>query len=380
MLALTDSGIYCPAGDFYIDPWRAVSRAVVTHAHSDHARPGSTYYLSSKPSEPLVRQRLGQAIDLQGLAYGESIVVGSARVSLHPAGHMLGAAQVRVEVAGRVAVVTGDYKWQSDATTPSIEPLPCHLLICESTFGLPAFRWQPTEQIAAQIDRWWRSNQQAGKASVLFAYAMGKSQRLLSLLQPDTGPIFLHGAILQPTAAYRQSGVALPGTKRISDAPPKFDWSQSMIIAVPSAFGTPWMRRFGDLSTAMASGWMAIRGQRRRRGYDRGFVISDHTDWPGIFRLIDACQPEQVWVTHGFTDVVSRTLRERGIDAMALRTPFEGESADDPVLDEPGKDDQPGNDDEPGPGELGSREPSPEEIATGDGVSRSSEIDGAGSP
>lgn len=339
LLVLNDVGLYCPAGDFYVDPWRPVERAVITHAHSDHARAGSRRYLAAPLSEPLLRARLGIDIDLQTLPYGESLQIGGAKVSLHPAGHIRGSAQVRIEAAGQVAVVTGDYKRGSDPTTESFEPVRCDLLVTESTFGLPVFRWPPAEEVYAEINAWWRANRLAGKASIVYAYAVGKSQRVLAGLDPSIGPIYCHGAVMVGNAGYEQSGASLPPYHRISEVERergknKVAWHEGIIIAPPSAHGTPWMRRFGAVATAMASGWMAIRGTRRRKAMDRGFVLSDHVDWPELLQTIDDVQPKSVWVTHGFASIVARYLHDQGLDAKPLKTQFVGETSDGTDADE----------------------------------------------
>jgi putative mRNA 3-end processing factor len=255
-------------------------------------------------------------------------------VSLHPAGHLLGSAQIRIEVAGRVAVVSGDYKRQPDPTCVPFEVVPCDLFVTESTFGLPVFRWPSPESVFDSIHRWWRENQAAGRTSLMMAYALGKSQRLLAGLDASIGPICLHGAVHGPTQLYRNQGVSLPETFTVSEAAKDFDWSRCLVLAVPSAQGTPWLRRFGEVSTAMASGWMAIRGTRRRRAVDRGFVMSDHVDWPSLLQTVKETSATTVWVTHGFSNVVARYLREHGLspgntlDASPLETQFQGDAED----------------------------------------------------
>lgn len=314
----TAQGLYCPAGDFYIDPRRPVPRAVVTHAHSDHARWGCDRYLAAAPGEQLLRMRMSPEAEFQFLPYGESVTHGGARISFHPAGHILGSAQVRVEVAGQVAVVAGDYKLGPDATCDSWQPIPCHLFVTESTFALPVYRWPDQQRVFDAINRWWRQASEDGKCCVIYGYAVGKSQRLLAGLDPSIGPIYTHGAVEKGVQAYRRSGVALPETRYVGAMPKKQDWSGGIVVAVPSAHGTAWMRRFGRVSSAMASGWMMIRGTRRRRAADRGFVLSDHVDWPTLLEAIELCDPERVWVQHGYADVAARYLREIGRDAVAI--------------------------------------------------------------
>lgn len=327
LLQTTDLGLYCPPGRFYVDPQRPVDRAVVTHAHTDHARWGCRHYLAAAPSEHLLRMRMNDDAEFQFLPYGESVTVHGVDISFHPAGHMLGSAQVRLEHRGKVAVITGDYKLGSDPTCASWQPIPCDLLVTESTFGLPVYRWEDEQTISDSINHWWRTSRDEGKCCVLYGYAVGKSQRLLAGLDPAIGPIFTHGAVEKGNEAYRKTGVALPKTTHVGSIAGKRDWKGAMVVAVPSAHGTPWMQKFGRISTAMASGWMAVRGNRRRRSVDRGFVVSDHVDWPSLMTAVAECDPEQVWVTHGYTAVVARYLQERGRDARAIdsRNRVEGE-------------------------------------------------------
>lgn len=325
LLKLNDCGLFCPHGDFYIDPWKPVERAIITHAHSDHARWGMKRYLCSKEGEKVLRLRVGPAMKIDTIEYGEAIHINGVRVSLHPAGHVLGSSQVRLEHRGQVAVATGDYKTEPDRTCSPFELVKCHLFVTESTFGLPVYRWRPESEIFEQIHAWWQSNQEQGKASLLIGYALGKSQRALSGLDPTVGPIFLHGAVKRVTDAYRQTGIVLPETQQVWEVGKGFDWTKAIIVAPPSVNGTPWLRRFGDHSTAFMSGWMAIRGARRRRAVDRGFVLSDHVDWPALLSAIDATEAERVWVTHGYSQVVVQYLLELGRDAKVLPTRWEGE-------------------------------------------------------
>ncbi|MCA9134867.1 MAG: ligase-associated DNA damage response exonuclease [Planctomycetales bacterium] len=312
LLEYTDAGLYCRQGDFFIDPRRQVQKAVVSHAHSDHARWGCEWYLASSPSRRLLEQRLGPEARIECIEYGQSLTLGGVRISLHPAGHMLGSAQIRLEYRGRVEVVSGDYKLESDPTCSAWEPLRCHLFVTETTFGLPIYQWQPQAEIFQDINAWWRASQAAGKCCVLYGYAIGKSQRLLAGLDPSIGPIYTHGAVEKGTQAYRDSGVELPATTHVSSLQRRPDWQGAMVVAVPSAHGTTWLKRFGPVSTAMASGWMAVRGTRRRRGFDRGFALSDHVDWPSVLQAIDLCDPEEVWATHGYSAAVARYLNEQG--------------------------------------------------------------------
>jgi len=329
-------GLYCPPGDFYIDPWRPVDRAVITHAHADHARTGHTRYLAAAPGEGVLRSRLG-AIDLQLLRYGEAIEHHGVRVSLHPAGHVLGSAQVRLEHGGQVWVASGDYFVAGDEaddanpTCAAFEPVRCDCFITESTFGLPIYRWRPQREIFADIDRWWAANAAVGRPSLLLGYSFGKAQRMLAGVNAQIGPIFVHGAVEPLNRAYREAGVALPATRLVTEAKDKSEFARALIVAPPSVAGSVWTRRFAGTegsSDAFASGWMQLRGARRRRGVDRGFVLSDHADWPGLHRAIRATGCERVIVTHGYEAVMVRWLQQQGLQAGAFRTEYGDEAFD----------------------------------------------------
>ncbi|MFO0957000.1 MAG: ligase-associated DNA damage response exonuclease [Isosphaeraceae bacterium] len=270
---------------------------------------------------------MGQQAVIDAVPYGSAVDLNGVRVSLHPAGHILGSSQVRVEHRGRVMVVSGDYKEEPDATCAAFEPVRCHTFLTESTFGLPIYRWPSQAAVFDEINAWWRSNREAGKASLLFGYALGKAQRLLAGLDPSIGPIYTHGAVEPLNRAYRESGIALPDTTPVSSMPKGTTWAGAMIVAPPSALGSPWMRKFGAASTAFASGWMMIRGTRRRKAVDRGFVLSDHVDWPGLQDAIQATGAERVLVTHGYSAVVARWLNDRGIASEALRTDYRDEES-----------------------------------------------------
>lgn len=316
-------GLYCPQGDFYIDPWQPVERAIITHAHSDHARAGHQHYLAAERGAGVLLSRL-PGIDLRTAAYGERIDLHGVTVSLHPAGHVLGSAQVRIEYRGRVWVASGDYKLEADPTCDPFEPVRCDTFISESTFGLPIYRWEPPQSVFDGIDSWWRHNAAEGRASVLFCYSFGKAQRVLASVDPAIGPIFCHGAVEPLNRAYRDAGVLLPPVRMVSEiaARDKAIFKQALVVAPPSAQGSAWLRRFGDYSDAFASGWMRLRGTRRRRGVDRGFVLSDHADWPGLQSAIQASGAERIIVTHGQVEPMVRWLREQGLQAGAFATQY----------------------------------------------------------
>ncbi|HMN83788.1 MAG TPA: ligase-associated DNA damage response exonuclease [Burkholderiaceae bacterium] len=316
-------GLYCPAGDFHIDPWRPVDRAVITHAHADHARPGHRHYLAHRDSEGILRARLGADLPLQTLAYGQVIDHHGVRLSLHPAGHVLGSSQVRLEHQGRVWGISGDYKLEPHSTCTPFEPVRCDVFVTESTFGLPIYRWPDSAALFREIDDWWRGNAADGRPSVIFGYAFGKAQRILHGVDPSIGPIVVHGAVQTLNEVYREAGVRLPATIKVTD--PGVDARRlagALVVAPPSVQGTPWLRRFKDSADAFASGWMQVRGRRRRRGVDRGFVLSDHADWPGLNRAIAESAAERVIVTHGSVGTLVRWLNEAGIPAESFHTEY----------------------------------------------------------
>ncbi len=333
MVVVRREGLYCVPGQFYIDPWRPVDRAVITHAHADHARTGHGHYLAAAPGAGVLRSRLGE-IHLDTLPYGETVTHNGVTISLHPAGHVLGSAQVRMEHRGEVWVASGDYKVEDDGTCLPFEPVRCDTFITESTFGMPIYRWQPQASIYADINAWWRANAEQGRASVLYCYSFGKAQRILHGIDASIGPIICHGAAEPLNQAYRAEGVALPPTLLAPDVTDKSLFKRALIIAPPAAGGSSWIKRFGDYSDAFASGWMQVRGARRRRGVDRGFVLSDHADWPGLMQAIGACGAPRIIVTHGQIPTMVRWLQQNGLEAGAFDTEYgtEDEREDAPPV------------------------------------------------
>lgn len=326
VLTFTDHGIFCPAGNFHIDPWRPVPRALITHGHSDHARPGMGSYLASEQALPVIRRRLGP-ITAEAIPYGQSRQIGGATVSFHPAGHVPGSAQIKVTVAGETWVVSGDYKTEADGLAEPFEPVPCHTFISECTFGLPVFRWDPQPQVMARIADWWAANAAAGKMSILGAYSFGKAQRLLAGLPPQ-GPILTHGAVEEMTQVLRDQGYPLPATIRVTPDVTRKTHPGALVLAPPSALGSAWANRLGPSDEAFVSGWMAIRGIRRRRAPGAGFVLSDHADWQGLNDAIRATGAERVFVTHGYTTPFRRWLETRGYDAGIVETRFVGDASE----------------------------------------------------
>jgi putative mRNA 3-end processing factor len=333
LITTTDAGLFCAAGGFHIDPWKPVDRAVITHGHSDHARLGSKRYLCAAGGEDILCARLGADINLQSVAYGEAFDLNGVRVSLHPAGHLLGSAQVRVEHHGEVWVISGDYKTQADATCAAFVPVKCDVFITESTFGLPIYRWKPQQTVFDEINGWWRENQAADRTSIIYAYALGKAQRLLGGLDPSIGPILLHGAVSRLTEVYERVGVKLPAWSHATPESAKQTRGKAMVIAPPSAQGTPWLRKFGEQSSAAASGWMQVRGNRRRGNVDRGFVLSDHADWDGLLSTIRATGAQRIGVTHGSVNPLARYLNENGWQASVYPTHFSNRGEEEDASD-----------------------------------------------
>lgn len=328
VLEFTPSGIYCPAADAYIDPWRPVPRALITHGHSDHARPGHGAYLATEGSAPVIRHRLGD-ITMETTPYGVTHQIGDARISFHPAGHVPGSAQIRVEVGGEVWVASGDYKTIDDGLSEPFEPIRCDAFITESTFGLPIYDWPAQDALARDLNTWWAACVADGKRAVLGVYALGKAQRILRLLDPAIGPILTHGAVEATNVVLRGQGLTLPDTVPVVDGVDAKSHPNAMVLAPPSALGSAWMKRFGAVSTGFASGWMRLRGVRRRRAADRGFVVSDHADWKGLNEAVTATGAERVFVTHGYTEQFSQWLRDQGYDAGIVETEFGGDDAED---------------------------------------------------
>jgi putative mRNA 3-end processing factor len=330
VLSETSAGLHCSAGGFYIDPWLPVERALITHAHGDHARPGSAAYLCADRSVALLRRRFGADAVIESLPYGRRVTLGAITVSFHSAGHVLGSAQVRLEGPDGVWVLSGDYKRDQDPTCAPFEPVLCDTFITESTFGLPIYRWDPSSIVIADILQWWDGNREGGKCSVLFCYTIGKAQRLLAELERVTDrPAYAHGMMLPMIEAYREADVTMLPVRPATEQPRGTSFAGELVLAPLSARGTPWMRRLGNLSDAFASGLMRVRGVRRQRSFDRGFVLSDHADWPALLRTIEETGARRVLVTHGHAEPLARFLGEQGLQSGTIRTAWEGEPSGD---------------------------------------------------
>lgn len=326
LLVFNDKGLFCERAGVYLDPWKPVEKAIVTHGHADHSRPGSQKYITHHINAAIMARRLGD-IEVAGVGYGETFYVNGVKFSLHPAGHIIGSAQVRVEYKGEVWVFSGDYKTEEDGISTPFEPVKCDAFITECTFGLPAFKWIPQEDVIEDINTWWQRNSSEGKTSVLFGYSLGKAQRLLYSLDPSIGRIYTHGATENMTDLLRDFA-SFPQTCRITRETQKKEIAGHMVLAPPSAHGSTWIRKMVPYVTGMASGWMAFRGARRRRAIDRGFVLSDHADWRGLLSAISATGCERVICTHGYSEIFCRYLNETGYDARTAETQYEGELAE----------------------------------------------------
>ena len=328
LLEITDKGIYCEQGRFYIDPWKPVDDAVITHAHSDHAYWGHKQYLAHHFSREVLFYRLGD-IRLQTIEYGETVMKNGVQIALYPAGHVIGSAQVRVEYKGEIWVVSGDYKVEDDGVSTPFEPVKCHNFISECTFGMPVYKWKPQVQTFNDINSWWCSNIQHNLATVIVGYSLGKAQRIIQNLDLANGKVYTHGVIENTNEALRRNGILLNPTERITQETNKDDARRGIIIAPPSSVGSPWMRKFQPYSFGYCSGWMAIRGAKRRRAADRGFVLSDHADWDGLISAIKATGCESVYLTHGYTATFTRYLKDIGFDAHEVHTLY----GDDEAID-----------------------------------------------
>ena len=325
LLTFTDKGIYCRQGDFYIDPWKPVPRAVITHAHSDHARPGNGTYLCHHYTKPILILRLGN-ISIQSVEWADPVYMNAVKVSLHPAGHIIGSSQIRVEYQGMVWVVSGDYKTENDGISGEMEIVPCDVFITESTFGLPIYEWKPQQELFYDIQNWILSNREKGNNTILIAYSLGKAQRILKAIEKIAPLIYVHGAIWNVHEALVKAGFQLPEVKRITPDMNRNSFKTDIIIAPPSAENSPWINRFHPYSVGVCSGWMQVRGNARRRNVDAGFAMSDHADWKGLISVIHACGAKKVFVTHGFQSSFSRFLNESGIESSEVKTEYGDET------------------------------------------------------
>ena len=323
LIRFTDKGLYCPKAEVYIDPWRPVDKALITHGHSDHSRKGHKSYLCHHHSVEIIKHRLGK-IAVQGIGYNENLKINDVTISFHPAGHVLGSAQIKLQDKNESWVVTGDYKLQDDGVAAPYEPVMCDHFITESTFGLPVFRWEDQHQVYADISKWWSQNAAQGITSMVCAYSLGKAQRVLHNIDASIGPIITHPAVEHINVITRAHGISLPPTCSIDEVSAE-DKKTALLICPPAAQNSKWVKGIKHISVAMASGWMALRGTRRRRNFDKGFILSDHVDWPDLNTAVKNSGAEHIYVTHGYTDIYTRYLNETGYTARVVETEYEGE-------------------------------------------------------
>lgn len=321
LIEFTDKGLFCRQGDFYIDPWKPVDKAVITHAHSDHARPGSKKYLCHHFTKPLLQLRLGDN-QYESIDWNEPVYMNGVKISLHPAGHIIGSAQVRVEYNNEVWVFTGDFKTEDDGLSTAFEPVKCNTFITESTFGLPIYAWKPQEQLFDNIKAWITQNNTEAKTSVFIAYSLGKAQRILKPLAETSIPIFAHGAVYNVHQTLLNSGWLLPLVNKITPETTREELKGCIVIAPSGAEGSPWIKKFTPYAVGICSGWMQVRGNVRRKNADAGFVVSDHADWNGLISAVKATGAEKVYATHGFQSAFSRHLNELGIEAAEVKTNY----------------------------------------------------------
>ena len=324
LLVHTALGLYCPKADLYLDPWKPVKKAILSHGHADHARWGSSSYLCTPTAAPVIKYRLGD-INLETLPFGEEKLINGVSFSFHPAGHILGSAQIKVSYKGEIVVFSGDYKTANDGFSEAFEPVKCHTFITESTFGLPVYHWQDQKWVFNEMEEWCKNNRNNGQLSILYGYSLGKAQRILQGLPESVGPIFTHSTIEAVLNVMRNQGVSLKNTMPVNEHLTRAELLSGVIIAPPAVQNSNWLKKFEPIRNGVVSGWMALRGARRRRNADKGFVLSDHADWEGLNKAISLTGAENVFVTHGYTDILSKWLIDKGLNAHPLETNFEGD-------------------------------------------------------
>ena len=324
LLVHTALGLYCPKADVYLDPWKPVKKVILSHGHADHARWGSSSYLCTPTAAPVIKYRLGE-INLETLPFGEEKLINGVSFSFHPAGHILGSAQIKVSYKGEIVVFSGDYKTANDGFSEAFEPVKCHTFITESTFGLPVYHWQDQKWVFNEMEEWCKNNRNNGHLSILYGYSLGKAQRILQGLPESVGPIFTHSTIEAVLNVMRNQGVSLKNTIPVNEHLTRAELLNGVIIAPPAVQNSNWLKKFEPIRNGVVSGWMALRGARRRRNADKGFVLSDHADWEGLNEAISLTGAENVFVTHGYTDILSKWLIDKGLNAHPLETNFEGD-------------------------------------------------------
>lgn len=341
IIEFTNKGIYCVPGRFYLDPWRPVDLAVISHGHGDHAKWGMKKYLCHHFTKPILQHRIGPDIEVQSLSYGEEIMINGVKLSFHPAGHIVGSAQIRLEYNGYVTVFSGDYKVQDDGLSTPFELVKCHEFVTESTFGLPIYNWLDPQQYAEQMKSWHLRNREEGKTSVFIGYSLGKAQRIMKAVE-GCGKIFVHNSVAKINEAITSCGVSLPEYEIVYFNEDLKKINNEIVIVPPALLDSNMIRRIPNRATGLCSGWMQVRGSRRWRSADAGFAISDHADWGGLLATVKATGAEKVHVTHGQTAVFSKYLNELGIEAYEVKTNY-GDEEETEILKEETETPQPGN-------------------------------------
>ncbi len=331
LISFTSKGLFCEQGDFFIDPWKPVDKALVTHAHADHSYAGMKQYLAHKLSAPIMKHRLGKNISVQEVEYSEKLSINGVKVSFHPAGHIPGSAQIRVENKGEIWVISGDYKTYDDGISTAYEAVKCHHFITESTFGLPVFNWPEPETVHADMNQWWQRCNELGQTPFIFAYSLGKAQRVLANLNPENGTILTHAAVDNTNQLLAKHGIQLPPTSVVTPEMEVKKIKNPIVVAPPGALNSSWQKRFNKPVTSVASGWAQLRGMRRRRNTDKSFVLSDHADWNGLNQAVKASESKNIYVTHGYTQIFTKYLNEQGYNAQIVKTEFTGESLESEV-------------------------------------------------
>jgi putative mRNA 3-end processing factor len=321
LITFTNKGLYCPLANLYIDPWRPVQNAIITHGHSDHACAGSTNYLCHTKTAPILNLRLGKH-NYKTMPWGQSITINGVKISMHPAGHIIGSSQIRLEHNGEVWVFSGDYKTENDGISGAFEPITCHNFITESTFGLPIYNWLPQAAIYNQIQQWVLQCFANNKNAIIIAYSLGKAQRVIEAVAAITQNIYAHGAVYNMQQTLIEAGEKLQPVNKITLQETKSQLKNAVIIAPPGAEGTTWLKKLMPYSLAICSGWMQVRGNARRRNADQAFVLSDHADWTGLLQAVKATQAQNIYVTHGFTASFSKYLNELGLHAQEIKTNY----------------------------------------------------------
>lgn len=327
-IKFTKKGIYCIPGKFYLDPWYPVDYAIISHGHADHSRWGNKHYLCHQNSKNILLHRLGKDISIETLNFNQIKTINGVKVSFYPAGHIIGSVQIKLEYKGKVVVFSGDYKTNPDFITTPFEPVKCHEFITESTFGLPIYSWKTEAELQSQLQQWIVNNQKQNKTSVFFGYSLGKAQRIMSLVD-GIDEVYVHSAINNLNQAISKSGIVLPKSKLITSDFNKKNIQNKIVILPPALLGSKLLKKIPNAATAICSGWMQIRGNRRWKGVDAGFAVSDHADWNGLLSAVKATEAEKVYVTHGSQAVFSKYLNEIGIESQEVVTEYGTEDNED---------------------------------------------------